>query len=379
VAIKDRLNSMPVVGRTMRAYERYTERDGNFAAAAVTFYGFFSLFPLIALAAAVVAAALSPGRVQEMQDKIADNIPGIADKIDLSSLANNAGAVGVIGGVVLLFSGLGWVEALRPAIRKMWFADEDKPEGVKGTVLTKVQDIGVLIGLGLAMLLSVGASTFATSVIGRISESIGLDDQPVGRVLLQIAAFAVAVFASLVLFVYLLVGMPRLAMPRRTAFLGALIGAVGFEVLKVAVASYISGVASKSMYGAFGVPIALLLWIYLATRLLLFCAAWTATDKAAEAYVAEHGHGADGRKDTGDTAAKDAGGKGSGGKGGDAKDAGGKGSGGAVEWEAAGRPTPADQPPKSPRTLRKYTLGVLGTAGAGVALERFTRRPRREA
>ncbi|MDI2126762.1 YihY/virulence factor BrkB family protein [Yinghuangia seranimata] len=274
---------MPVIGRTMTAYERYTDRDGNFASAAVTFYGFLSLFPLLLLAAAVVAAALSPGRVQELQDKISDQIPGIADKINLGALVDNAGAVGVIGGVLLLISGLGWVEALRPSIRRMWFEDETKPEGVKATVAAKAKDAGTLVGLGLAMALSVGASTFATSVIGRISNSIGLQDQPVGRIFLQIAAFAVAVFASLVLFVYLLVGMPRLTMPRRTAILGALIGAIGFELLKLLVAAYISGVASKSMYGAFGVPVALLLWIYFVTRLLLFCAAWTATDERAAA------------------------------------------------------------------------------------------------
>ncbi|WTW97057.1 YihY/virulence factor BrkB family protein [Streptomycetaceae bacterium NBC_01309] len=350
MAIKDKLQTMPVVGRTMRAYERYTDRDGNFAAAAVTFYGFLSLFPLLALAAAVVAAALSPGRVQELQDKISDQIPGIADKINLSALVNNAGTVGLIGGVLLLISGLGWVEALRPSIRKMWFAEEEKPEGVKATVLAKLKDIGVLIGLGLAMALSVGASTFATSVIGRISESVGLDDQPVGRVLLQIAAIAVAVLASVVLFVYLLVGMPRLTMPRRTAFLGALIGAIGFELLKLLVASYISGVASKSMYGAFGVPVALLLWIYFVTRLLLFCAAWTATDKRAEKYV-------DDKADKADKADN------------------GKADDGAVEWSAAEAP---DRAPvnKPPRTLRTYALGMLGTAGAGVALERITRRPR---
>lgn len=350
MAIKDKLQTMPVVGRTMRAYERYTDRDGNFAAAAVTFYGFLSLFPLLALAAAVVAAALSPGRVQELQDKISDQIPGIADKINLSALVNNAGTVGLIGGVLLLISGLGWVEALRPSIRKMWFADEEKPEGVKATVLAKLKDIGVLIGLGLAMALSVGASTFATSVIGRISESVGLDDQPVGRVLLQIAAIAVAVFASVVLFVYLLVGMPRLTMPRRTAFLGALIGAIGFELLKLLVASYISGVASKSMYGAFGVPVALLLWIYFVTRLLLFCAAWTATDKRAEKYVDE-------KAEKAEKAESD------------------KADDGAVEWSAAEAPerAPANKPP---RTLRTYALGMLGTAGAGVALERITRRPR---
>lgn len=56
-----------------------------------------------------------------------------------------------------------------------------------------------------------------------------------------------------------------------------LIGAVGFELLKLLLTGYLQGVAVKSMYGAFAVPVAVLLWINLVARLLLFCAAWTAT------------------------------------------------------------------------------------------------------
>ncbi|GAA4959999.1 YihY/virulence factor BrkB family protein [Yinghuangia aomiensis] len=279
MAFREKLDGLPVIGRTLEAYDRYTERNGNFAAAAVAFYGFLALFPLIALSAAVVAATLSPGRVQDMQGKISDQIPGIADKVDVNGLVDNAGEVGLVGGLLLLYLGLGWVGALRPAIREMWFGDQPPPDGIEKTLLMKSKDIATLAGLGLAMAVSVGASAFATAVIGHVSKAIGLDDEPVGRILLQVAAFGVAVLAGVVLFLYLLVGMPRLEMPRRTAFRGALIGAVGFEVLKVLVASYIAQVAGKSMYGAFGVPVALLLWIYFATRLLLFCAAWTATAK----------------------------------------------------------------------------------------------------
>ena len=59
--------------------------------------------------------------------------------------------------------------------------------------------------------------------------------------------------------------------------MAALIGAVGFELLKLLLSSYLQGVAAKSMYGAFGVPVALLLWINFTSKLVLFCAAWTAT------------------------------------------------------------------------------------------------------
>lgn len=59
--------------------------------------------------------------------------------------------------------------------------------------------------------------------------------------------------------------------------MAALIGAVGFELLKLLLSGYIQGVAAKSMYGAFGVPVALLLWMNFTSKLVLFCAAWTAT------------------------------------------------------------------------------------------------------
>lgn len=76
----------------------------------------------------------------------------------------------------------------------------------------------------------------------------------------------------------------------------ALLGAVGFELLKLLLGSYMREVAGKSMYGAFGVPIALLLWINFTAKLLLFCAAWTATGSKEEEVRedSEQGPGADG-------------------------------------------------------------------------------------
>jgi membrane protein len=51
------------------------------------------------------------------------------------------------------------------------------------------------------------------------------------------------------------------------------------------------GVAAKSMYGAFGVPVALLLWINFTAKLVLFCAAWTATQTKEDDEVVTAGAG----------------------------------------------------------------------------------------
>ncbi len=94
---------------------------------------------------------------------------------------------------------------------------------------------------------------------------------------LQTAAFAVAAGTDFLLLLYVLTLLPGVQPSRRRVTVAALTGAVGFELLKLLLSGYIQGVAAKSMYGAFGVPVALLLWINLTTKLVLFCAAWTAT------------------------------------------------------------------------------------------------------
>lgn len=96
-----------------------------------------------------------------------------------------------------------------------------------------------------------------------------------------------AALAGFLLLLYLLTLLPGVEPPRHRLLVAGALGAIGFELLKLLLGSYMKGVASKSMYGAFGVPVALLLWINLSAKLLLFCAAWTATQNSEEAGDAE--------------------------------------------------------------------------------------------
>lgn len=137
----------------------------------------------------------------------------------------------------------------------------------------------MLIGLGGAGLASVVASTLASTAVGWSADLIGISKDGWGGVLLQAIAFAIAVLADFLLLLYVLTLLPGVQPPRRHLITAGLIGAAGFELLKLLLGGYMKGVAAKSMYGAFGVPVALLLWINFTAKLLLFCAAWTATRK----------------------------------------------------------------------------------------------------
>ena len=133
---------------------------------------------------------------------------------------------------------------------------------------------------------------------------MGISDRGAGGVLLQIAALLVAALAGFLLLLYLLTLLPGVQPPHRRLVTAAVIGAIGFELLKLLLGSYMKSVASKSMYGAFGVPVALLLWINFTAKLLLFCAAWTATPSKEEGAT---GSVSDGGDDAPDRAAASAG------------------------------------------------------------------------
>ncbi|MFJ7304852.1 YihY/virulence factor BrkB family protein [Streptomyces sp. NPDC099088] len=273
----------PLVVRLMtthawRSYERLDRVKWTRLAAAMTFISFVALFPLLTVAAAIGAATLSTQQQKDLQDKLAEQVPGISDQLDINSLVQNAGAIGLIAGALLLVTGIGWVGSMRECLRAVW----ELPDPEENPLLRKGKDGGVLVGLGGAVLLTVVVSTLASTAVGWSSQQIGIDENGWGSVLLQVIAFAVAVLADFLVLLYVLTLLPGVQPPRRRLIVASLIGAIGFELLKLLLSGYMRGVASKSMYGAFGVPIALLLWINFTSKLLLFCAAWTATGSKEE-------------------------------------------------------------------------------------------------
>lgn len=279
----DWLKKLPVIGplvsrlmetHAWRSFETLERVHWARLAAAITFISFLALFPLIAVGAAIGAALLSDKQLDTIENKVTEQVPGISDQLGIDSLVAHAGTVGLVAGALLLFTGIGWVGSMRDCLRAVWGMD-DLDQG--NPVVRKLRDAGVLFGLGGAALVTLAISSVGSVAVGWVADLINIPQGGAGGVLLRIAALVVAVCADFLLLLYLLTLLPGVEPPRRRLLVAALTGAVGFELLKLLLGSYMQGVAAKSMYGAFGVPIALLLWINFTAKLLLFCAAWTAT------------------------------------------------------------------------------------------------------
>ncbi|MEI7033104.1 YihY/virulence factor BrkB family protein [Streptomyces pratensis] len=289
----DWLKKLPVIGplvarltetHAWRSYETLERVHWDRLAAAITFISFLALFPLIAVGAAAAAALLSDEQLDTIKDKLADQVPGISDQLGIDGLVANAGAVGLVAGALLLFTGIRWIGSMRECLRAVWELDDVQEAN---PVVLKLKDAVLLVGLGGAALATLAVSTVGSTAVGWTADLLGIPEDGAGGVLLRVAALVVAVAADFLLLLYLLSLLPGVEPPRRRLVVAALLGSVGFELLKLLLGSYMKGVAGKSMYGAFGVPIALLLWINFTAKLLLFCAAWTATRDKGEDVLEE--------------------------------------------------------------------------------------------
>ncbi len=266
----------PSLDHLIRAYGRYSADAGDRQAAAVTFFGFLSFFPILALATSILSYALGPSAVGTVVDQVNAYAPGLAKQLKLEEILSSdraAGVAGLVGLLGLLYSGLGWVDALREAIRTIWH------HNVKaGNLLVKkAKDVVILLGLGVTVLLSIGVSAATGAFTDFALGTVGLDTTFVAVALAKVLGVLLGLVTSTALFLYLFWRLPKVQSPFRRIIKGALLAGVLFELLKRVGALYIERTTENPIYGSFAVIVGLLVWINIVSRMLLLCAAWTVT------------------------------------------------------------------------------------------------------
>jgi membrane protein len=268
----------PWLDHVLRSWAVYKGHHGDHFAAAVTFFSFLSLFPLILLAVSIAGFVLQahPSLAEDLFDAIADNLPGsfgdtLQESID-AAIDARAG-VGLLGLGGLLFTGLGWVGNLRSAIEGVWGQEPAK----RSFVRAKLADLLVLAGLGLGAVISIGLTAVGATATTGVLDLLNLGDVPGLFLVTKVVGIALAVAGDVLIFGWLLIRLPRATVPRAVGLRAALLTAVGFEILKLAGTFFITRATQSATAGIFASVIGILVWLNLVSRFLLFCAAWTAT------------------------------------------------------------------------------------------------------
>ncbi|WP_340537401.1 YihY/virulence factor BrkB family protein [Nocardioides sp. GXZ039] len=274
----------PHLNHLLLTHEHYSAVNGNQQAGAVTYFAFLSFFPILALAFFVVGmiSRIYPDADENLTKAIESVLPGLvgdgANQISLSDVQTFSGLAGVVGVLGVLYAGLGWVSAFRASLVVIFETPpRDLPTFVKG----KVRDLAALAVIGLVLLVTVAlagfVSGFASDILGWVG--LGSEFAWVVRVLVLVVGLAANAFLFYTLF-NLLAEPPVPASSLRS---GAILGAVGFEILKQASGLLLKSTQGQPAFQAFGIALILLVWINYFSRLVLYSASWAYTTPEARA------------------------------------------------------------------------------------------------
>jgi membrane protein len=236
------------------------DQAGNLAAL-ISYYGFFSLFPLLLVLVSVLGFVLSghPHLQHQILNSTLAQFPVIGDQLQKNTghLPGSGTAI-VIGLVGLVWAGLGAMQASENAMNEVWDVPrKDRPNFFK----SKLRAIGMLAVLGVGII----AVTIIGSA-GTFSSRIGIAGTIVGIVLSLIVTTGLFMLSFKVL--------TNRDLAWRTLFPGAVVGAVGWVVLQVIGGWYIGHQVkgASQTYGTFAVVIGLLTWLYLLGQIIVLAA-----------------------------------------------------------------------------------------------------------
>lgn len=280
--------------RPWRANARLGASAGTVLAAGIAFYGFFSLFPLLAVGFTVLGL-VARGNEQLQADVLAylqEALPvegvfaepgggdGLVDPAELVGTVTSGAVLGWTGVVALgtlIFTGVGWISALRGGIRGVF----ELPPTAIDPVRAKLLDLGVLLSLGLLVVVSALTSVVANTLMTQLLAAVGVEGSALGGATARVAVFVTLAVLDTLLFVLLFRALGRMALGWRQLLGGAAVTAVLVGVLKLFAGVLLGGAAGQPALAAFAVPIGLLVWFNLTARATLFGAAWAAVGPAA--------------------------------------------------------------------------------------------------
>lgn len=281
-----RVAARPGAAHLIRAWQRFSDRMGNQFAAAITYFSFLSLVPIVMVGFSVAGIILSaqPSALADLKGQITRLMPssGLGDKIGtlIDHAVGQSLTVGIVGLVIAAYSGLSWMGNVRDAVHAQWRPQWDKPPRHRPTFLMRyVWDLVTLSGLLVAILISFSLTAVGTAANGLVMRLLHVGEGSFLSALLGVGPFIVAVGAGMVIFGWMYTALPdrRERADRRTLVIGAAAMSVVFEVLKAALAVLVARMSSSPSGAVFGSVIGLLLLFNLVARAFLMVAAWMST------------------------------------------------------------------------------------------------------
>jgi membrane protein len=263
-------------GVLKRTVKEFKEDDLTDWAAALTYYGVLSIFPLLLVLVSVLGL-VGQSATQPLIDNVGKVAPGPAKDIVTSAIQNlqqSKGAAGIlfiVGLAGALWSASGYIAAFMRASHAIWDVEEGRP-------VWKTIPLRLVITLITVVLLAV--MTLAVVLTGPLAEQIG---NVVGLGSTAVTVWDIAKWPVLILivsfmFAFLYWAAPNVRHPRfQWVTPGGLLAVLLWIVASAAFAFYVANFGSyNKTYGALGGVIIFLVWLWISNTVILLGAEFNA-------------------------------------------------------------------------------------------------------
>jgi len=246
--------------------------------AALAYYTLFALAPLLVLVIAIAGLAL--GRAAA-QGEIVAQIAGLmgadgAKMIEGMIVQASRPASGVVATLVslgtMLLGASGVFSQLQAALDQIFGTEARtrRGSGVRGAVRQRLAYVGMILGIGFLLLVSLALSAALAGVHDLLAAHL-----PLAARVLPPLNFALSLVVVSGLFALIYKVLPDAKLAWRDVWLGATCTAILFTVGKSLIGIYLGRAGATSVYGAAGSLVLVLLWIYYSAQILLLGAEFT--------------------------------------------------------------------------------------------------------
>jgi membrane protein len=287
-SVKQRISAIrehrPFIDHLVRMQEHYGSVKAGQQAGAVTYFAFLSFFPILALAFFVVGwiAKVYPQAKKDLTGALNGVMPDLvgndAGQIQIRDIESAAATLGIVSVLVLLYSGLGWLAAMRDALVVVF---EVPPKEQPNFVFGKLRDLLTLVLIGVILLVSVAVAGFVGGFANDLLDWLDLGTD-LGW-LVTLLSIVLGFGANMLLFFAMFVLLAQPHTPRRSLWAGAFLGAIAFEALKQVSTVLFKSTQGNPAFQAFGIALIVLVWINYFSRVVLYAAAFAHTSRAARA------------------------------------------------------------------------------------------------
>lgn len=245
-------------------------------AASLAYYTLLSIAPLIILA--VATAGLVFGQDAARQH-IAGELAGVVGSgagDAVQSIAANAKTPGTgffsiaVGLVVLLFGASGVFGELQSALNTVWSVAPKPGRGIWGLVKDRFFSFTLVVGVAFLLMVSLVLSAALTWVGGFFERAL-----PGGEAVWQVINFFFSLAVITALFALMFKKLPDAKIKWRDVWVGAAVTAALFTLGKFGLGLYLGSAGVSSAYGAAGSIVALVIWVFYSSQVLLVGAEFT--------------------------------------------------------------------------------------------------------